>query len=339
MTVSRRPGPTDGVEIVAALWSGSLPAALTADDNRRTAAPSGPGLRSRVEETLLSTDSSDGRMRIAVLQPALKPQGARANMVVVRRLVEELAAQTPLDLVVLPEVFDGCFAPAPGVDRSADVRAFLGNLARGCGVHVVGGSVDCPMPAGRPRHACFVVDRQGNLVGRYDKRVLFSHEAERRSPGQGPGVFELDGVRVGVLICGDLWFPELARELLAIAEVLCVPTMTSVPSDTHVEYARVLWTNLALTRAMENGLVVAASDWAADRHDESVIADGVKTRRTFYTCGAATICDPSHRPEVSRIQQTVDGGLPGAVRAEMSLNGLAEYRTYRRAVGLLPRRA
>jgi predicted amidohydrolase len=275
-------------------------------------------------------------MRIAVLQPALKPQGARANMVVVRRLVEELAAQAPLDLVVLPEVFDGCFAPAPGVDRSADVRAFLGNLARGCGVHVVGGSVDCPMPAGRPRQACFVVDRQGNQVGRYDKRVLFSHEAERRSPGQGPGVFELDGVRVGVLICGDLWPPEFARELVDAADLLCVPTMTSVPSDTHVEYARVLWTNLALTRAMENGLVVAVSDWAADRHDESVIADGVKTRRTFYTCGAASICDPSHRPDINRIQHTHEGGQAGTLCARIDLATLAEYRKYRRAVGLLP---
>ena len=281
-------------------------------------------------------DSSDRRMRIAVLQPALRPQGASANMVLVRRLVEELVAQAPLDLVVLPEVFDGCFAPGPGIDRSADARAFLGNLARGCGVHVVGGSVDCPMPKGRPRNACFVVDRQGREVGRYDKRALFSHEADRRSPGQGPGVFELDGVRVGVLICGDLWHPELARELVEVADLLCVPVMTSVPSDTHVEYARVLWTNLALTRAMENGLVVAVSDWAAGRHDESVVVDGVKTRRTFYTCGAATICDPSHRPAIDRIQQTLDRGRPGAIRAQIDLNALADYRKWRRTTGLLP---
>lgn len=284
----------------------------------------------------MPADSSDRRMRIAVLQPALRPQGASANMVLVRRLVEELVAQAPLDLVVLPEVFDGCFAPGPGIDRSADARAFLGNLARGCGVHVVGGSVDCPMPKGRPRNACFVVDRQGREVGRYDKRALFSHEADRRSPGQGPGVFELDGVRVGVLICGDLWHPELARELVEVADLLCVPAMTSVPSDTHVEYARVLWTNLALTRAMENGLVVAVSDWAAGRHDESVIVDGVKTRRTFYTCGAAGICDPGRRPQVERIHETLAQGRPGAIRAGIDLAALARYRDYRRAVGLLP---
>ena len=33
-----------------------------------------------------------------------------------------------------------------------------------CSVNVIGGSVEVPMPRGRPRTACFVIDRQGNEV-------------------------------------------------------------------------------------------------------------------------------------------------------------------------------
>ena len=174
-------------------------------------------------------------------------------------------------------------------------------------------------------------------MGRYDKRVLFSLEAERCSPGESAGVFELDGVRVGVLICGDLWYPELARELVGRVDLLCVPIKTAVPSDKHVEYARLLWRSLSLTRAMENGLVVLVSDWAAGRHDQTVTASGgTTTRKTYYTCGAATICDPGCRPDIDRLQTTIRHGQAGAVRVTVDLAKLAEYREYRMAVGLLP---
>ena len=292
----------------------------------------------------MPSDPAPRRLLVAALQPALKPQAAAANMILIRRVVEESVTLAPLDVVVLPEIFDGCSQPPPGEDRSADARAFLGNLARACRVNVIGGSVDYPQPQGPSRNSCFVVDRQGNEVGRYDKRVLFSHEADRRSPGDGPGIFELDGVRVGVLICGDLWWPEPTRDLLDVVDLLCVATKTTVPSDRHVKYARTLWHNLALTRAMENGLVVAVSDWAAGRHDETFAASDTGpqaspgVRRTYYTCGAATVCDPGCRPDIERIQQVMGPKRSGAVRTELDLDALAAYRKYRRAVGLLPER-
>jgi len=294
-------------------------------------------------------------VRIAALQPELKPEGgaggaqaATANMLMLRRVVEGLVANAPLDLVVLPEAFApvplgvGSRAGDPVADHAAGVRQFLGHLARACEVNVIGGSVEQPMPPGRPRNSCFVIDRQGREVGRYDKRTLFSLEADRRSSGQGPGIFELDGVRVGVLICGDLWRPELARELVGAVDVLCVPAMTAVPSDRHIPYAHTLWLSLALTRAMESALAVVVSDWAEGRHNETFLArddasqPAHRCRRTYYTCGAGSICDPGHRPHIDRIQRVLPDGQTGAVRADIDLGALAEYRAYRRAVGLLP---
>ncbi len=68
---------------------------------------------------------------------------------------------------------------------------------------------------------------EGRVVGRYAKRELPNYQVfdERRyfTPGQDTLVFEVDGVRLGLLICEDAWFDapaRLARE--AGAQVLAV---------------------------------------------------------------------------------------------------------------------
>ena len=57
---------------------------------------------------------------------------------------------------------------------------------------------------------------EGRVVAHYDKRELPNYQVfdERRyfSPGDQAGVFEVAGVRVGLLICEDAWFDEPARQ-------------------------------------------------------------------------------------------------------------------------------
>jgi NAD+ synthase (glutamine-hydrolysing) len=65
------------------------------------------------------------------------------------------------------------------------------------------------------------------VVATYDKRELPNYQVfdERRyfTPGQGAGVFEVAGVKVGLLICEDAWFEEPAQVARAAgAEVLAV---------------------------------------------------------------------------------------------------------------------
>jgi len=71
----------------------------------------------------------------------------------------------------------------------------------------------------------------GRVVGTYCKRELPNYQVfdERRyfvsgrEAGQGPLVFSVQGVRVGLLICEDAWFDEPAQAAVeAGAQVLCV---------------------------------------------------------------------------------------------------------------------
>jgi predicted amidohydrolase len=280
-------------------------------------------------------------VRVAALQPALDWLRPMPNMHMLRRMAEDVVRTHGADVLVLPETFSGLPCDYDEGVAARQARQFLSTLAKACRANVIGGSIDYPHDDGARRNTCFVVDRDGREVGRYDKRVLFARELDARQAGSGAGLFELDAgpvrIRVGVLICADLWDPALARELMGRSDLLCVPAKTTVPSDRHVEYARSLWWNLALTRAMENGLPVAVSDWAERRHESKRLVEGTMIRDVHFTCGGGSLCDPSGRTEMARIQQTIARGAPGVLTAAIDLDAVARFREYRQSVGLLPK--
>lgn len=276
-------------------------------------------------------------IRVAALQPDLRWVQPMPNMVLIRHEIEQLMRGFAPDLLVLPEAFNGQPCEYDSGASGRQSRQFLSNLARACGVNLVGGSIEYRDDDGTYRNVCFVVDREGRELGRYDKRVLFNRELEGRTCGTRPGVFEVGGVRVGVLICADLWDPALARELHGQIDVLCVPAKTSVPAEKHVEYAREIWWNLALTRAMENAVPVIVSDWAAARHDSRSLIDGEPYRDTHFTAGGSVICDPGARPDFAKMRCTLVRGAAGVITATIDLDAVAKYREHRQAVGLLPK--
>ena len=241
------------------------------------------------------------RLHIAALQPPLRWRQPMPNMITLRKMAEELPSG--VDVVVLPEMWTGMTDDHDVAVQAGQAAQFLQTLAKACGVIVVGGSFQRPAASGRPHtgvfhtgafhtgvlhNVCLIVDRRGEIVGEYVKGTLFSHERDTHEPGSEPGVFEVDGFRIGVQICADLWWPERTRQLIDRVDVLCVPAKTAVPSDNHVVYARTLWHALELTRAAESGLPVIVSDWAAGRHmptDVDMSTGGVHARGTNFDRG------------------------------------------------------
>ncbi|UCD28008.1 MAG: carbon-nitrogen hydrolase family protein [Planctomycetota bacterium] len=274
-------------------------------------------------------------IRVLALQPELRWLQSMPDMHLIRQTIEKALVKEPADLVVLPEVFNG--VPADyNPDAGPQARQFLSTLAKACKIAVVGGSIDYQHNLGNRRNTCFLFDSSGNEVGSYHKRLLFAHERESHQKGDGPGIFELAGIRIGVLICGDLWEPNYVRELIDRIDLLCVPAKTTVPSDSHTEYARRLWWNLALTRAMENALPIVVSDWPESRHEATRLIDGTKVHHVHYTSGGASITNPGKRPHFDDIQINLPRGKPGNLSATINLEEITKFRNYRRSVGLLP---
>ncbi len=115
------------------------------------------------------------------------------------------------DLFLRPAFIDAC---------DDALKTIAQELAGLKGLHVVvghpeGGGVRTRSVAVTRRHNRASVLCEGQIVAHYDKRELPNYQVfdERRyfTPGEGVGVFEVAGVRVGMLICEDAWFEEPAR--------------------------------------------------------------------------------------------------------------------------------
>jgi len=115
------------------------------------------------------------------------------------------------DLLLRPAFIDACD------DALKTVARELVGLK---GLHVVvghpeGGGLRSRSVAVTRRHNRASVVNEGRVVAFYDKRELPNYQVfdERRyfTPGQGVGVVEIEGVKVGLLICEDAWFDEPAR--------------------------------------------------------------------------------------------------------------------------------
>ncbi|MEP7275782.1 MAG: NAD+ synthase [Betaproteobacteria bacterium] len=134
-----------------------------------------------------------------------------AQLVVTPEL--SLCGYPPEDLLLRPAFLDACAAEL----------ATLAAAIRG-----VTALIGFPEAREGRRHNAMAVVRDGRVTAVYRKAFLPNYtvfdEERYFEPGGEPCVFEVAGVRVGVIICEDIWFPApAARARAAGAEVIVVP--------------------------------------------------------------------------------------------------------------------
>lgn len=87
------------------------------------------------------------------------------------------------------------------------------DLAGQLGIWVVLGSSHRLTKPNRPHNSLYLISAEGKLVDRYDKRFCTPIDFDNYTPGDHFVHFEINGVKCSLLICFDLRFPELYREL------------------------------------------------------------------------------------------------------------------------------
>ncbi|WP_298459497.1 carbon-nitrogen hydrolase family protein [uncultured Cellulomonas sp.] len=168
-------------------------------------------------------------------------------------------------LVVLPEYASGFDPRGVGHEHAEPLDGpfvtALRDRARATGVAVLAGVTLPGSTPDRAVNAVVAVAADGALVGHYRKVHLydaFGHrESDRLEPGPAgapPLVLDVAGLRVGVMTCYDLRFPESARRLVdAGADVLTVPAAWVAGPGKAAQ-----WEALAVARAIENTCAVLA---------------------------------------------------------------------------------
>jgi predicted amidohydrolase len=190
-----------------------------------------------------------------------------ANLRLAGRYVRR-AASRGCDLLVFPECFVQGYSIRAEVLALAEARdgpaaSNLGALATASGTAIVCGFLERnPADPAHPYNAALVIGRDGRQIGVYRKTHLFEREHGAFSRGDDYPVFDVPmgidasrpPVRVGVSICADIEYPEVARMLaLGGAQVVAVPSADMDP------YRAQQAANLA-SRAIENNVYVALAN-------------------------------------------------------------------------------
>lgn len=202
-------------------------------------------------------------MRVALAQLAAGIDKS-ANREAVREAVAATAAQEP-DLVVLPEAVMCDFGPpdyplGPVAEPlDGPFITMLRDLATTYETVLIAGMFETAADGDRPYNTLVAVDADG-VQAAYRKTHLYDsfgyHESDRLTAGPIEAVtVEVGGLRLGLMTCYDLRFPELSRLLVdAGAEVLVVPAawLRGPHKEDH-------WRTLLRARAIENTVYVAAA--------------------------------------------------------------------------------
>ncbi|XP_045775935.1 omega-amidase NIT2 isoform X2 [Maniola jurtina] len=227
------------------------------------------------------------------------------------------AKQQGAQIVALPECFNSPYGTkffseyAEEVPSGATCRA-LSRAAAEAGVCVVGGTV--PERCGDELfNTCTVWDGSGKLLAQHRKMHLFDidipnkitfKESEVLSPGNQITTFEYQGVRIGVGICYDLRFGEMAHLMAKQGcSVLIYPAafnMTTGPKH---------WELLARARANDEQLWVALVSPARD------------TEAGYVAWGHSTLVDPWANV-VAKLDEK-----PGMLLADIDLSVVEEVRS------------
>ena len=195
-------------------------------------------------------------MRIAIAQLNQVVGDLRGNAA---RIDEAIAAATRAgaDLVVTPELSLCGYPPEDLLLRPAFIAA-CANAMQQLAQRVAGPTVLVGFPefAGGKRYNAVAALRDGRVAAVYRKQQLPNYTVfdEQRyfEPGTDACVIDVAGVRVGIIICEDVWFPEPARAAHAAgAQVLVVPNGS--PYHTRQQALR---QGVVAARAKETGLPV-----------------------------------------------------------------------------------
>jgi predicted amidohydrolase len=159
------------------------------------------------------------------------------NAAQIERLLRRAAA-AGADLAHFPEGALSGYGPPAWPDWSgypwqdlADATARLQATCRALGLWAVVGSNHRDTAAAKPCNSLLVIDPQGTLVDRYDKRRCSRNDLRAFTPGTRPVSFTVRGVRVGCLICLEWAFPELFQAYAENGVDLVLLSASSAASD------------------------------------------------------------------------------------------------------------
>lgn len=268
------------------------------------------------------------RIRIAAVQYYIRPVETFDNFRDQVAALVDTAADYKCHVVVFPEYFTVQLLTALGEvkrpihDQIRDLASqrdrfveMMAGLAKQHSIWIIGGTIPTLGGNGDVYNDCYIFNRDGHygVQGKLHM-TRFEREEWLISPRTQLKVFETEFGRVGVTICYDVEFPELARAAARLrADLLFVPSCT----DDRQGYYRVRY--CAHARAIENQMYVVLSHTVGSLPMVPAVS---------LNYGQAAILTPSDF-EFSRDGILAEGNpnQEMMVIGELNLQTIAQFRT------------
>ncbi len=238
-----------------------------------------------------------------------------ANLAKAEDMIKKAAARGT-QLIILPEMFNcpyetGKF-PEYAEEEGGPTWQRLSIIAREIGVYLIGGSI--PEIEGKKIfNTSYIFNDQGEQLARHRKIHLFDidveggqtfKESDTLSPGEQITVFATPFGKIGVAICYDIRFPELARLMVEKGANFIV-----VPGAFNPTTGPAHWEILFRTRALDNQVFTIGA------------APACNPESNYLSYGNSLIVDPWGRV-INRL-----GGEEGILVEELELNTLNKVRS------------
>ena len=198
------------------------------------------------------------KVRLALIQPrSFWGSDEKKNVDGALQWLERCAG-AGADLVVFPEGYPGPTNPMNSYDALSPLR----ERARAMKLHVVAGNIE-PAPAGGHYVALHLIGDQGQIIGTYHRTTprgpYVYHDIEAwkfdyRESSEGLPVFDTPLGRIGLLVCSEVYSPELSRALAVQgADIILYPAGGGQGDLIST------WQTLVSARAIENIVYTGAS--------------------------------------------------------------------------------
>jgi predicted amidohydrolase len=215
-------------------------------------------------------------MKVAIAQIDCQPGDINANC---QKIVDFAvrAKQENADLLVFPELSDTGYVMTSMEDNASEFKSglpirTLSDCATSNGMSIIAGISEKTDEG--IYNSAVAINPDGDIIAKYRKVHLYTPSGEDVfKAGHELVTFSLGEFTMGLMICYDIRFPEMARSLaLKGVDVIVVPTAWPFPRVEH-------WQLLTRVRAIENQCYLIG-------------ANRVGTDETAYLSGNSRMVDP-----------------------------------------------
>lgn len=205
------------------------------------------------------------QVTIALGQMSCQVGDKERNIKTMEKMIKQ-AKKREADIIAFPElaltgyvVRDRAYELAEVIANSPSIQR-IEQLARKHSIHIVFGMIEKSLKASAVLHNTAVLISPKGYVGKYQKMHLPTHSVfeEKRyfRSGYHAPVFETQIGRLGMIICYDIYFPEVSR-LLSVKGAELIVCISASPS-----LRRVSFETLTAARAIENTVFLAFANLA-----------------------------------------------------------------------------